>query len=276
VHGAISILNAIGTGYGSAVGISLKVIAQVSLSNGRGIKVRTEIGKELLEDLALTILPIDIVSQNQINISIISEIPPGYGLKSSSAVTSALSLACFKITSDNLDDKYVLESAVAASLKAGVTFTGAFDDAAACYYGGVVITDNRSRELLKHYRAPEDLYALIFLPAQVTRGDFTSRLPIMSDLFFDSFNLAKSGNYWKAMNLNGVIMSSISGFDSRPALDALKAGALSASISGNGPATAAVTSLENTNNIMDAYSRYDGKVLVSKLNNKKASVEVID
>ena len=114
MHGAISILNAIGTGYGSAVGISLKVIAHVSLSNGRGIKVRTEIGKELLEDLALTILPIDIVSQNQINISIISEIPPGYGLKSSSAVTSALSLACFKITSDNLDDKYVLESAVAA------------------------------------------------------------------------------------------------------------------------------------------------------------------
>lgn len=276
MHGAISILNAIGTGYGSAVGISLKVIAHVSLSNGRGIKVRTEIGKELLEDLALTILPIDIVSQNQINISIISEIPPGYGLKSSSAVTSALSLACFRITSDNLDDKYVLESAVAASLKAGVTFTGAFDDAAACYYGGVVITDNRSCELLKHYSAPEDLYALIFLPAQVTRGDFTSRLPIMSDLFFDSFNLAKSGNYWKAMNLNGVIMSSISGFDSRPALDALKAGALSASISGNGPATAAVTSLENTNSIMDAFSRYDGKVLVSKLNNKKASVEVID
>ena len=82
MHGAISILNAIGTGYGSAVGISLKLIADVSLSNGRGIKVRTEIGKELLEDLALTILPIDIVSQNQINISIISEIPPGYGLKS--------------------------------------------------------------------------------------------------------------------------------------------------------------------------------------------------
>jgi shikimate kinase len=276
VHGAISILNAIGTGYGSALGISLKLIAEVSLSNGRGIKVRTEIGKELLEDLALTILPIDIVSQNQINISIISEIPPGYGLKSSSAVTSALSLACFKITSDNLDDKYILESAVAASLKAGVTFTGAFDDAAACYYGGVVITDNRSRELLKRYRAPEDLYALIFLPAQVTRGDFTSRLPIMSDLFFDSFNLAKSGNYWKAMNLNGVIMSSISGYDSRPGLDALEAGALSASISGNGPSTAAVTSLENTNSIMDAFSRYDGKVLVSKLNNKKASVEVID
>lgn len=276
VHGAISILNAIGTGYGSAVGISLKVSAEVSLSKGRGIKLQTEIGKELLKDLALIILPKDIVSQNQININIISEIPAGYGLKSSSAVTSALSLACFKITGDNPDDKCVLESAIAASIKAGVTITGAFDDAAACYYGGVVITDNRSHELLKHYRAPEDLYALIFLPAQETRGDFISRLPIMSDLFFDSFNLAKSGNYWKAMKLNGVIMSSISGFDSRPALDALKAGALSASISGNGPSTAAVTYIENIDSILAAFSRYDGKILVSKLNNKKASVEVID
>lgn len=276
VHGAISILNAIGTGYGSAVGISLKVSAEVSLSKGRGIKLQTEIGKELLEDLALIILPKDIVSQNQININIISEIPAGYGLKSSSAVTSALSLACFKIAGDNPDDKCVLESAIAASIKAGVTITGAFDDAAACYYGGVVITDNRSHELLKHYRAPEDLYALIFLPVQETRGDFISRLPIMSDLFFDSFNLAKSGNYWKAMKLNGVIMSSISGFDSRPALDALKAGALSASISGNGPSTAAVTYIENIDSILAAFSRYDGKILVSKLNNKKASVEVID
>jgi len=276
VHGAISILNAIGTGYGSAVGISLKVSAEVSLSNGRGIKLQTEIGKELLEDLALIILPKDIVSQNQININIISEIPAGYGLKSSSAVTSALSLACFKIAGDNPDDKCVLESAIAASIKAGVTITGAFDDAAACYYGGVVITDNRSHELLKHYRAPEDLYALIFLPVQETRGDFISRLPIMSDLFFDSFNLAKSGNYWKAMKLNGVIMSSISGFDSRPALDALKAGALSASISGNEPSTAAVTYIENKDSILAAFSRYDGKILVSKLNNKKASVEVID
>ena len=83
IHGAISILNAIGTGYGSAVGISLKVSAEVSLSKGRGIKVQTEIGKELLEDLALIILPKDIVSQNQINIKITSEIPAGYGLKRS-------------------------------------------------------------------------------------------------------------------------------------------------------------------------------------------------
>jgi shikimate kinase len=276
VHGAISILNAIGSGYGSAVGISLRVVSEVSLSQGKGINIQTELGKDLLQYLAYTILPPDLLSQNQINISISSEIPPGFGLKSSSAVTGALSLACFKIIDDDIDDTRVLHSAIAACVKAGVTFTGAFDDTAACYYGGVVISDNRSCELLKHFPAPEALCAVIFLPRLQTRGDFMSRLPLMSDLFFDSFNLAKSGNYWKAMKLNGVIMSSVSGFDSRPALDALNAGAISVSISGNGPSIAAVSSLENKKNIVDAFSRHDGRVLISKLNNEKASVEVID
>ncbi|HEY7570887.1 MAG TPA: shikimate kinase [Nitrososphaeraceae archaeon] len=276
VHGAISILNAIGSGYGSAVGISLRVVSEVRLSHGKGLNVQTELGKDLLEYLANTILPPELLSENQINIGITSEIPPGFGLKSSSAVTGALSLACFKIIDDKIDDKRVLNSAIAASVKAGVTFTGAFDDTAACYFGGVVITDNRSRKLVKHFHAPETLCAVVFLPRLATRGDFMSRLPIMSDLFFDSFNLAKSGNYWKAMKLNGVIMSSVSGFDSRPMLDVLKAGAISASISGNGPSIAAVTSLENRKNIVDAFSQHDGRVLISKLNNEKASVEVIE
>ena len=38
MHGAISIVNAIATGKGSALGISLKVTAVVSLENGQGIK----------------------------------------------------------------------------------------------------------------------------------------------------------------------------------------------------------------------------------------------
>ena len=38
MHGAISIVNAIATGKGSALGISLKVTAEVSLENGQGIK----------------------------------------------------------------------------------------------------------------------------------------------------------------------------------------------------------------------------------------------
>ncbi|MGB0028928.1 MAG: hypothetical protein WBP64_19040, partial [Nitrososphaeraceae archaeon] len=62
VHGAISIVNAIATGFGSAVGISLRVVAEVGLSNGSGIRVQSELGKELLEDVALTILPENIVS----------------------------------------------------------------------------------------------------------------------------------------------------------------------------------------------------------------------
>ena len=41
MHGAVSIVNAIATGNGSAVGISLKVVAEVETSKGRGIRFLT-------------------------------------------------------------------------------------------------------------------------------------------------------------------------------------------------------------------------------------------
>ena len=38
--------------------------------------------------------------------------------------------------------------AIDASLEAGVTITGSFDDATASYFGGVVVTDNKNREFI--------------------------------------------------------------------------------------------------------------------------------
>ena len=38
VHGAISIVNAIATGKGSALGISLKVEVEIQLNEGKGIQ----------------------------------------------------------------------------------------------------------------------------------------------------------------------------------------------------------------------------------------------
>ena len=38
--------------------------------------------------------------------------------------------------------------AIDASLDAGVTITGSFDDATASYFGGVVVTDNKNREFI--------------------------------------------------------------------------------------------------------------------------------
>jgi shikimate kinase len=274
VHGAISIVNAIATGYGSALGISLKVRAEIELQKGKGIIFRSHTGDRLITNIISNTVPKDIIQHNLVTINIESEIPIGVGLKSSSAVSSAIALACISLVKDKIDDRVVLDSAVRASLDAGITLTGAYDDSTACYFGGFVVTDNYGCKLISQEDAPEDLYAIIFLPQSLQRGD-VHKLNILSDLFMDAFKLAKAREYWKAMKLNGLLATAILSGKYEPILASLQKGALAASISGNGPSIAAVAYREHIEAIKGTFERFDGKTLVSKINNEKASAKVI-
>jgi shikimate kinase len=274
VHGAISIVNAIATGYGSALGISLKVRVEVELRKGNGILFQPEGGTPLLRNIINRSLPKQITKNNQLVIKVDSQIPAGMGLKSSSAVSSATALACAALVGNDLDDKIILNLAVRASLDAGVTITGAYDDSTACYFGGIVVTNNYKYELIQREEAPADLYAVVFLPNNNRYGNIRN-LYLFSDLFMDAFNLAKTRQYWKAMKLNGLLTASALSGDYKPILTALQRGALSASISGNGPSIAAVTYKEHIDDITQIYDKYNGVTLVSKANNNKASFEVI-
>ena len=274
VHGAISIVNAIATGYGSALGISLKVRVEVELRKGNGILFQPEGGTPLLRNIINRSLPKEITKNNLLVIKVDSQIPAGMGLKSSSAVSSATALACTALVGNDLDDKNILNLAVRASLDAGVTITGAYDDSTACYFGGIVVTNNYEYELIQREEAPADLYAVVFLPNNNRYGNIRN-LYLFSDLFMDAFNLAKTRQYWKAMKMNGIITASALSGDYKPILTALQNGALSASISGNGPSIAAVTYKEHIDDITQIYDKYNGVTLVSKANNSKASFEVI-
>jgi shikimate kinase len=210
-----------------------------------------------------------------ITIKVKSEIPIGFGLKSSSAVSNAVALACSGLVAPEVDDIAVLDAAVRSSLDAKVSITGAYDDATACYFGGFTVTDNYSRRLLKKEPAPENLYAIIFLPRNTPRGDVT-KLSNLSGLFSDAFKLAEAGEYWKAMTLNGVLASSALSSSYKPIMAAIEHGALGAGISGNGPAVAAVGYEDEVEEVKSALSKFDGRIIVSKINNQKATVAVSD
>ena len=277
VHGAISIVNAIATGKGSALGISLKVTAEVELQKGHGLRFITgRNGDRLIKNIIQKTIPKETIESNMISIRVDSEIPIGYGLKSSSAVSNAIVLACSQIArEEDINDNTILEVAALSSLEAKVSLTGAYDDATACYFGGFTVTDNYSRRLIRKERAPENLYAIIILPSSSTRGD-VRKLRNLSDIFIDAFRFAESGQYWKAMKLNGVLASAALSSSYAPAMAAMEHGALSASISGNGPSIAAVGNEDAIEPIVDALSKYDGEIIVSKVNNEKANVKIIN
>jgi len=70
MHGAISIVNAIATGNGAALGISLKVTADVDITDGSGIKILTMDENNLIRRIVYNILPKQIISENSVNVSI--------------------------------------------------------------------------------------------------------------------------------------------------------------------------------------------------------------
>ena len=275
MHGAISIVNAVATGKGSALGISLKVTAEVELDKGRGVRFLT--GKDsdrLVNNIIRNTIPKDMIETNLITIKVSSEIPIGYGLKSSSAVSNAVALACSRLAKqDDINDYEILEAAVRSSVDAKVSLTGAYDDATACYFGGFTVTDNYSRRLIRSEKAPENLTAVIFLPRNRTRGD-VRKLSNLSDIFMDAFRLAEAGQYWKAMKLNGVLASAALSSRYAPVMAALDNGALAAGISGNGPSIAVLAYEDEIEQIRWALSKFEGRIMVSKVNNQKANVRI--
>lgn len=275
MHGAVSIVNAIATGNGSALGISLTVTVEAEMVKGRGLRFLTGRSDDrLVANIARNVIPAGTLEKNQVSVRVRSEVPIGFGLKSSSAVSNTIALALSRLVKDKIDDMAVLDAAVRASLDAKVTVTGAFDDATACYFGGFVVTDNYARKLIRREKAPDNLYAIIFLPRNTPRGD-VSKLRDLSDLFMDAYHLAEAGEYWKAMKMNGVLASAALSSSYKPVLAALEKGALAAGTSGNGPSIAAVAYEDEVDDIKYAFSKFNGRVIVSKVNNQKASVEVL-
>lgn len=73
------------------------------------------------------------------------------------------------------------------------------------------------------------------------------------------------------MTLNGVLTSSLISNSYNITRICLENGALAASISGNGPAIAAVVNEDKAQKIKSILSNLDGRVIVTATNNEKAS-----
>ena len=274
IHGAVSLVSAIANKKGATLGISLKVEATIETSEGKGITIQSEnksLSSRLINKTIERIVSKKDLEKNKIVITLTSEIPTGYGLKSSSAISSVVALACAKIFKPKLTDQQILLAGVDASIESKVSITGAYDDACSCYYGGFNVTENAKRNRIQFEKAPSNLIAVIFIPKNRKRGNL-KKLKILSPIFNNAWELAKGKKYWESMTINGLATSSILNSDPKIIIDLIEKGALAASVSGNGPSIAAIVKKENESNVKKIFSNLEGSIIVSKINNKKAEV----
>ena len=274
IHGAISIVNAIATGKGAALGISKKINVEMETSYGKGVIIKVEnksMSSRLINRVIEKIVTKNELSKTKLKILLDSEIPTGYGLKSSSAISTAVAMTCAKLFKPNMNDIEILNAGVRASIETKVSLTGAYDDACACYYGGFVVTDNYKKKLVRSEKCLNQVSAVIFIPKSRKRGN-VRKLKTLSDDLEQAWNLAKKSDYWNAMNLNGITTSAILSSEPEIIPKLIENGAIGASVSGNGPSIAAIVKNNSISKIKKLFSTLEGKTTVAQINNKKAEV----
>jgi len=247
--GAVSIVNAIASGRGATASVRLTTEAEVEMEASKGDWEVFVNGESTGSRLAVETVRLAIKGAGKDpgsfsgRVRTTSSVPIGVGLKTSSASSTAIAIAVFAALGQKaFDPKKVLDCSVEASLASGASVTGALDDAAGCLLGGVNMTNNLARKVVRSKLFDKKLRVVIRVPETRSRREavdpeFIRRFGGLTDLFFE---MSLKGDYWRAMVLNGMVYSSILKYDPFPALRAVELGALGAGLSGTGPAVAAV------------------------------------
>ncbi|MDH7556028.1 MAG: shikimate kinase [Candidatus Methanosuratincola sp.] len=274
-YGAATIVNAMPSGFGGAIGVWLKTVAEVEITEDPTVEAVA--ADQEVDDCSLVVESFRAVTSRYglscgARIMVRSEIPPARGMKSSSAASNAVVLATLDALGIECEEMEAVRMGVLASKKAGVTVTGAFDDACASLFGGVFLTDNAGMRVLRSWDA-EELTALFLVPEERRysgRVD-TERLRSYARVSLMAFNEAIEGRVWQAMLINGMAMARILGFDTEPILEAVKEGAASAGLCGKGPAICAVAKPECEGRILDCWRSRGDPVIRTKIRGSSIS-----
>ena len=279
-YGAATIVNAIATGKGAALGVDLWTKAKVGLTDEPSV-IQGRILSDPSEDTNLIKRVISrifrrfrVEGEYGAFVETNSNIPIARGMKSSSAAANAISLATVAALRKKLSDLEVVNLGVEAAKDAGVTITGAFDDACASYFGNIVVTDNVARQVKRTFKVDGEYTVLFHVPSSKTYTAHSNvkKMKIMAPLVDIAYREALLGRYWSAMTFNGLIYSVALGYDIKVAVDALAAGAIAAGISGKGPAIAAVVREDSIAEVKEAWNVHEGEVIQARVNRVKAHV----
>jgi shikimate kinase len=269
--GALTIINAIAALRGSAFAIDLHTTATVEIKEDRD-EITGEIEGDQEKDTEMIERCVELVFEEfnvdaGAHVKTESEIPMASGLKSSSAAANATTLATLDALNKEMSELEATKVGVQASVDAGVTVTGAMDDAASSMLGGVVMTDNSKNKLLNHEEF--NYHCAVYIPDEKARSADTDvdRSKMIDNVVDEAFETALEGNYKAAMTTNGFAYCAALNFNSEIAMEALEH-AEAASLSGTGPSFGAIGTKEEMEKVKEKWSERSGKTLLLQTVNK--------
>jgi shikimate kinase len=248
-HAAVTIVNALPTGIGCAIGISIPVTASVALEPLEGhAPGRVEIDppsdtplvREALREAIGRAAP---GSSWNGSVQVDSGIPASRGLKSSSAVAAAVVGATLRALGRSADPVELARISARVGRNVGLSATGAFDDALAGLTSGFVITDNREEVILRSAPVDPALRVALLIPptAHTPSPAWKSAFERRAAESRAALEHAVGGRWGLACEANSALVEEVMGYDYR-ALRArlLERGAIACGVSGLGPTLAAL------------------------------------
>jgi shikimate kinase len=259
-HAAVTIVNALPTGVGCALGIDLSVRARVAVR-------RTALGREpkldftrgsgtpvVRESVRLALDAFATGGPWSASVELDSDIPAGRGLKSSSAVATAVAQATAHAFGRDPPPLEIARIAAGAGRTSGVSATGALDDALAGISPGFWLADCRGGTVLKRGPSGADWKVALYVPRakHAPSPTWQAAFELRRDAGEAVVDQARAGNWWTAMRRNSELVEETMHYDySGLRAGLIEAGALGAGVTGMGPALAAVAPADLAPRVLD-------------------------
>lgn len=246
---AITVVNALPAGIGAAVGIGLEAVAEVELVPELAGPPRLTLSGEgtltplVSETLHATLRALDPGRGYSLTLGLRSAIPQGKGLKSSSAISCAAALATARALGREPSPLEVARLSARASLKVGVSATGALDDALASLVSGLVVTDNSRMSVLRHLPLDPDWRVALYIPpgTHAPSPGLRERFRREEGRSRRAADAVLHGDLAQAMERNSEIVEEVMGYPYAQLRASTRArGAVAQGVSGMGPAFAAL------------------------------------
>ena len=243
-HGGISILHALGAGYGSAVSISLSTRVQL---RDTPIKKEPEDSHGLIPAVVETWFGAGypMPESEEFHWAIRSDLPIGRGLKSSAALAVACIRALVDATETSLENHQIVDLASSAQLAYGCSFTGSVDDSwSAVEPGWKVVDPSRPAAdgvlMQGQIEKPEDWVILILNRGPREIQPDPERFQAAAGQFQQAISAVEQEQIFNAMIQNGrAVASALGDVQGRKACNDMSIlGCRVSTITGSGPSIA--------------------------------------